>query len=420
MTDREDQERWTTPEGQQQLEHILACSLGTNPHPDSLRARSLLRRVNDKIDLRFAPLANRTLSRIDLSTTDLTGADLQGVQAVNATFLGAELSHSKWSGANLKGAILDEVTGSNVKMDNADLSGCKLRRIHLENATFEKSRLPAAALDHAALPHVNLRDTTLVGADLSRATINQDSSLCRARCEGAHFADAIIGAANLEGANLRGANLARARLMEVNLTDAILAEADLESAEFTDVIWRRTDLSRSNLKGITVRSRSPLTDGSESIVSKGNRLLNWARLRTIGEVPLFGVSWTAFLLSLSCIHLVGWLNEQQILLGINYPIPIPGRLPMILLNSVILVIGTTIYRFWCPHRVQEFSETRWVEEHRHPRLLYFQASWSRRPAQWLAFLFTAAGGLIAAVLIGERILVAMRYILKWSLQVGTV
>jgi len=89
---------------------------------------------------------------------------------------------------------------------------------------------------------------------------------------------------------------------------------------------------------------------------------------------------------------------------------------MILLDSVILAIGTTIYRLWCPHRVQEFSETRWVEEHRHARLLYFQASWSRKPAQWLALLFTTAGGLLAGGLILERLFVAMRYVLRWSLQ----
>jgi len=42
----------------------------------------------------------------------------------------------------------------------------------------------------------------------------------------------------------------------------------------------------------------------------------------------------------------------------------------ILLDTLLLVAGSTLYRFRCPERIQEFSEHQWVEEHGHPRLIY--------------------------------------------------
>ena len=82
----------------------------------------------------------------------------------------------------------------------------------------------------------------------------------------------------------------------------------------------------------------------------------------------------------------------------------------ILISSVLLVLGSTVYAWTCPQRVLHFSETEWVEEQGKVRLHYLAASLSQRGWQWPAAFFTLSGGLIAISLVIERIGIAFGYI----------
>ena len=96
-------------------------------------------------------------------------------------------------------------------------------------------------------------------------------------------------------------------------------------------------------------------------------------------------------------------------------LPIPARMGQVLLASLCAVVGTTFYRLACPQRVQEFSETQWVEEHGRARLEYYAESFSRKWAQWPTLLFTGIGGLLGLWLVGERLGRALQYVLRQSL-----
>ncbi len=57
---------------------------------------------------------------------------------------------------------------------------------------------------------------------------------------------------------------------------------------------------------------SVLADFSATVrLPKQDHLLNWAIIRYLGELPLFGISWVALILSLSVVLLISWLNETQ-------------------------------------------------------------------------------------------------------------
>jgi hypothetical protein len=63
------------------------------------------------------------------------------------------------------------------------------------------------------------------------------------------------------------------------------------------------------------------------------------------------------------VQTVDFLNRTM-----DLGLTVPDRTFWLLVASTFLVIGTTIYKSACPRRVQEFSETHWVEELHMPRL----------------------------------------------------
>ncbi len=91
-------------------------------------------------------------------------------------------------------------------------------------------------------------------------------------------------------------------------------------------------------------------------------------------------------------------------------VPIPVRSLLTLIASVALVVASTIYRFRCPERVQEFSETRWVEEHNRPRILYIADKISRGPWQWPTLVFSLLGGGVTVYLMIDLQWLALSHI----------
>lgn len=141
-------------------------------------------------------LGRRTLAhekgqsyRLDLRRTDLSGADLNGVQFAHAVLLeahleGASLQRAQLGGADLRGACLD-----NADLVEADLRGADLREAHLEGAYLVDAHLEGADLGGAHLAGAYLGGASLQGADLG----------------GAHLDGAYLYKANLEGASLHAA-----------------------------------------------------------------------------------------------------------------------------------------------------------------------------------------------------------------------
>ena len=210
---------------------------------------------------------------------------------------------------------------------------------------------------------------------------------------GADLTNASLGSAILEGADLRG---------------AVLTNANLTNARFRDAQISR----HTRLGGLQIgAAHRVMLDGSDTIqLPRPDRWLNWGILRTVGALPLFEVSYVALAASLITINSIGYLNRTEVIQSFEYPIPTPARMTWLFWSSLLLVIGTTIYKLRCPRRVQVFSETEWVEEHGHPRLQYLAESLRRRWAQVLTAVFTAVGGAIGLALLVDRVVATFRYL----------
>ncbi|MER5989478.1 pentapeptide repeat-containing protein [Streptomyces viridosporus] len=104
--------------------------------------------------------------RIDLSRTDLRGAELGGLNLQRATFYGADLTLAHLSESNLQGAVFSRATlsgsiliGANLEkalLIDSDLEGALLRGANLQGASMAKAHLAGADLENVDLDRVNL------------------------------------------------------------------------------------------------------------------------------------------------------------------------------------------------------------------------------------------------------------------------
>ena len=342
-------------------------------HPNNRGIRPDL----SEADLRKICLRGAKLELMDLRKANLEAMDLRG----------ARFNESNLSGANLGQAKLTEVDLVDADLSEANLSGANLERANLRSAKLLKANLSGANLSEAKLNGAKLN-----GANLSEANLPQ----------------AELDKAELSGANLTKADLFKVNLVEADLRGANLCGTNLNDAKLDHSKWSGVHLnSNTQLEMINFSSEhEAMQDGSDTIIFSlwRDEWINWSRLRAIGQFPFFGVSWSAFALSLITINTIDLLNETALIEIIDYPIPIPERIGEILWSSIFLVIGSTFYRWKCPQRIQTFSETEWVEKHGHPRQLYIAESLSGKwSIKWLTLISSFVGGGLALWLVVDRL-----------------
>ncbi|MCA2708946.1 MAG: pentapeptide repeat-containing protein [Microcystis sp. M015S2] len=143
---------------------------------------------------------------LDLSGTNLRGANLDGANLNRAILDGANLKGAYLDGANLYGANLDGANLYGANLYGADLIGADLIGANLNRANLIGADLIGADLIGANLNRANLIGANLIGANLNGANLN-GANLDGANLYGANLYGAYLNGANLDGANLDGANL---------------------------------------------------------------------------------------------------------------------------------------------------------------------------------------------------------------------
>ena len=223
-----------------------------------------------------------------------------------------------------------------------------------------------------------------------------NSRLLRADMVGTNLSNSVLRHSHLSKANLSRANLTGADLRNVRLVKADLSAAKLWGADLTRAILTNSRLIGTRLALVKFDRDHPVQyDGTDSVQIALRDRFNWSTLRAIGRLPLFGVSWASLAVALA-------LTSSKPLCSIC-PFGVAQRLSWILTSTLLLVLGTTLYRLACPSIIQEFSENEWVDQNKNPRLVYMRQAWRRRPLQLITLLLTASGGLLAAWLVGSRV-----------------
>ena len=214
-------------------------------------------------------------------------------------------------------------------------------------------------------------------------------------------------------------------------------------------LWlRRANLSGANLFGVSGAYRAygleevQLTphdaqDFASCVRAWPERWLDWERLRVVGRLPLFGISYTALILIPVVFYGLAMYNdkvelarawaEQVIVLPDHpwhrlallvlerlHPRPIPSLSFWLLISTVFLAAGSTLYTFCCPSRIKEFSRDQWCDQLGRSLLHYWPLAWRYRYVRLVCAVCYALGGIGVSWVLGTKVWHTALFILKHS------
>jgi hypothetical protein len=163
-----------------------------------------------------------------------------------------------------------------------------------------------------------------------------------------------------------------------------------------------------------------------------DRYWSWERLRTFGLLPLFGLSLSALVAVPAAMGFLalynrqigrwrGWAAEHgddtflaplvQFVERLE-PVAVPSLSLLLLLATVLLGVASTIFSFFCPPRIKEFSLERWTDELRQHSVNYIPLSWTKPRRRCIAGFCYWVGGLLAAFVLLWKIVAAGWFILQ--------
>jgi hypothetical protein len=163
------------------------------------------------------------------------------------------------------------------------------------------------------------------------------------------------------------------------------------------------------------------------------KFASWERLRTLGLLPLFGVSFSALVVIPIVVFLIGTYNEQvrrlqdwasshaeklppaatsllEPLASRLHPIPIPNLTFWLLISTFLLGTASMLYALFCPARVKEFSLEGWTNEIGRSGLHYLPLSWGHRWVRLIVGVCYLAGGLGTILILIVKLINAGKFI----------
>jgi uncharacterized protein YjbI with pentapeptide repeats len=191
--------------------------------------------------------------QINLSNTELTGANLTEVNLTEVNLTEANLTEAHLYQANLTKANLTEA-----HLYQANLTEALLYQANLTEANLTEALLYQANLTEANLTEAHLYQANLIGAHLYQANLTK-AYLYRANLTGAELPEAHLTEAKLTRAKLAEANLTEAKLTRAYLIDAYLYQAYLYQADLTGADLTKAELAEANLTEANL-TRANLTE----------------------------------------------------------------------------------------------------------------------------------------------------------------
>lgn len=146
-------------------------------------------------------LSGRKMVGTKFSNCDLDAANLSDCDLLDARFTKAQLRATKFERSNLRDAGMYQAFAPKARFDNAQMQGLQASeatfdRAHFTNADLQVANLKGASLRHARLVDVNLAQADLTNADLRNADLS-----------GANLTGVDLSGALLEGVRSQGAQI---------------------------------------------------------------------------------------------------------------------------------------------------------------------------------------------------------------------
>lgn len=156
-----------------------------------------------------------------------------------------------------------------------------------------------------------------------------------------------------------------------------------------------------------------VNDASETIKYSSflDLFFNWKRIHFMSNFPVFGVSWSAFVISIFLVNSIAAINSSRFIKTFDYPIPIPESIGFIIVSSLMLGLSSAIYKIKCPEILQNFTEVQWVYEHKHPRVQYILGALTTELWRMSCMILLLLGGAIAVYITGANLSKAILYLI---------
>jgi len=417
-----------------------------------------------------------------LAGADLSGSQLQGINFSDMDLSGVNLNEASLDNANLSGAIL---TGAQFKSArlfdtvaiDADLSGANLTRAKCLQGNFARANFNGATLDGAGFGDADLTEAILTSAHLT-GTVFVSAKLLKCNLTGASAQNCGMKGVQLQGATLQDANLTRANLEDaiadettsfrgacleesrldrarvtncclsgVNLYRASLMGTDISGAEIEDANFTEANIERTNFTEVrgaqsAIGLESTVNSEQARYFDKCHRSwvdknADWERIRVIGNLKLFGVSYTLVLFLLTFFYVVGRYNEKvEILQNWATEIEASGekgsqkilarqvdeKLTVfkvslssvaLLVSTLILVAASIIYTLACPDEVKDFTRAQWCYQLKQSLVHYWAFAWQNRCRRVVCAILYLVGGVSFVVLTLIKLIHAVNYILQY-------
>ncbi len=157
----------------------------------------------------------------------------------------------------------------------------------------------------------------------------------------------------------------------------------------------------------------------------------------MGRLSLFGLSYSALILIPIVFYGLALYNDKinlvctwaeqftalpdhplrrlaPFLLERLHPHPIPSQSFLLLLSTLLLAVASTLYAFFCPSRIKEFSRDQWCDQLNRSLLHYWPFVWKHRYIRLACAACYALGGAGALWVLGIKVWQTALFILKLS------
>ncbi len=302
----------------------------------------------------------------------------------------------------------------NVIFANCNFINCNFRHSFLTSTKFENCNFFNCNFNNANLkPFYNQENRNFIEPASAQNCVFDKCTMKDMRAY-----SFILGATTISNCNLMGtifenlSTFSRNSFVNSNLQNVVF-----KFPNFSDILWDKVQFNhKTKFHLASFGSSYPIVnDKAEHIVyTKIDFFSNWGRFRFISGLPIFSVSWVALISSLFIVNSLSALNVSEYLTVVNYPIPKPTQIGLVIFDSFLLIVGSTLYKFYCDPDIQNFSESEWVIEHRQPRPLYKSKILQKPIQRLLCFWFMLSGGLLCLYLVAGRFYDAFSNLLNWG------
>jgi uncharacterized protein YjbI with pentapeptide repeats len=229
-------------------------------------------------------------AQIDLAHTDLSGANLNGLEFYKCNFTGA-----CFDGTSLRSAVFEHCDLKDATFNDADLHGVELKHCQMENVRFVGTDLSGAEIhagkllcclfkdadmSGAHLHNLSATATEFISVNLDQATLDNfqaeygcfwnchgretkivGSSISRSSLRHFDLDHAAVSVSRFTNCTIERAHFENSKLHAVTFDSSGIALSEFHECSMTETQWSCAQLIRTSLRGSTVRGTrwTPLT-----------------------------------------------------------------------------------------------------------------------------------------------------------------